>query len=335
MSATVGTRILGKDGPAVSAVGLGCMSMSDVYARPDEEAGHRTILAALDAGVTMLNTGDFYGNGRNELLIGRAIKGRRHEVFLSVKAGAQKSPDGEYIGFDMRATSMKNYVAHSLTRLGTDYIDLYQPSRVDPRVPIEETVGALADLVKQGWVRYVGLSEAGPSSIRRAHAVHPISAHEVEYSLFGRDIEDGLLEECRNLGIATVCYSVLAGGLLGGNYVRGRQEPSMRDEMPRFQAGNLDVNLALVDNLSRVAAAKGVTVAALSIAWVMAQGVDLVPLVGVRRPDKLADAISAAGMRLTAEELAGIDAAIPRGAVAGKQYGGFVQNMIERERAVK
>lgn len=309
--------------------------MSDVYAVPDEEAGYQTIIAALDAGITMLNTGDFYGNGRNELLIARAIKGRRNEVFLSVKAGALKSPKGEYIGFDMRPAAMKNYVAHSLTRLGTDYIDLYQPSRVDPRVPIEETVGALADLVKEGYIRYIGLSEAGPASIRRAYAVHPITAHEVEYSLFGRGIEDGLLDECRKLGIATVCYSVLAGGLLGGNYARGRQEASMRDEMPRFQAGNVSINLALVEKLRPIAAARGVTVAALSIAWVMAQGRDLVPLVGVRRPERLADALSAAELQLTAQDLAEINAAVPRSAVAGKHYAGFVQTMIDQERAVK
>lgn len=310
------------------------MSMSDVYARPDEEAGCRTILAALDAGITMLNTGDFYGNGRNELMIARAIKGRRHEVFLSVKAGAQKSPKGDYIGLDMRPNAMKNCVAHSLTRLGTDYIDLYQPSRVDPRVPIEETVGALAELVKEGWIRHIGLSEAGPASIRKAHAVHPIAAHEVEYSLFGRDIEDGLLAECRKLGIATVCYSVLAGGLLGGRYARGQHEASMRDEMPRFHAGNVDTNLNLVEKLTLVAVAKGVTVAALAIAWVMAQGDDVVPLVGARKPEQLADALSAAGLNLTPEDIAAVNAAIPRASVAGKQYAGFVQKMIDQERAI-
>lgn len=334
MNLPIGNRTLGYGGPSVSAVGLGCMSMSDVYARPDEEAGCRTILAALDAGITMLNTGDFYGNGRNELMIARAIKGRRHEVFLSVKAGAQKSPKGDYIGLDMRPNAMKNCVAHSLTRLGTDYIDLYQPSRVDPRVPIEETVGALAELVKEGWIRHIGLSEAGPASIRKAHAVHPIAAHEVEYSLFGRDIEDGLLAECRKLGIATVCYSVLAGGLLGGRYARGQHEASMRDEMPRFHAGNVDTNLNLVEKLTLVAVAKGVTVAALAIAWVMAQGDDVVPLVGARKPEQLADALSAAGLNLTPEDIAAVNAAIPRASVAGKQYAGFVQKMIDQERAI-
>jgi aryl-alcohol dehydrogenase-like predicted oxidoreductase len=327
------SRVLGVNGPSVPAVGLGCMAMSDVYRNPDEEAGFRTILAALDSGMTLLNTGDFYGNGKNELLIGRALKGRRQQAFVCVKAGALKSPKGEYLGFDMRPVAMKNFVAHSLTRLGTDYIDLYQPSRVDPRVPIEDTIGALSDLVKEGWIRYIGLSEAGASSIRRAHRVHPISAHEVEYSLFGRDIEDQLLPTCRELGIATVCYSVLAGGLLGGDYRGGTREPSMREHMPRYQPGSLEINLALVDKLKVVAANKGTTVAALAIAWVLAQGNDLIALVGARKPEKLSDALAAAELDLSSEDLEAIADAMPKNAVVGKQYPGFVQAMIDEERA--
>jgi aryl-alcohol dehydrogenase-like predicted oxidoreductase len=333
MNNSIATRTLGNNGPVVAAIGLGCMSMSDVYAAPDENAGLQTILAALESGITLLNTGDFYGNGRNELLIAKAIKGQRERAFLSVKTGALKSPKGDYIGFDMRPLAIKNNLAHSLTRLGTDYIDLYLPSRVDPKVPIEDTIGAIADLVREGWVRYIGMSEAGPESIRRASAVHPIAAHEVEYSLFGRDIEDGLLQTCRALGIATVAYSVLAGGLLGGHYRVGQHEASMRDEMPRFQPGNVQRNLALVEKLTAIAARKGTTVAALAIAWVMAQGTDIVPLVGVRKPQRLQDALKAAEMRLTPSELAEIAAAVPRNEVAGKQYAGFVQTMIDQERA--
>ena len=197
----------------------------------------------------------------------------------------------------------------------------------------ERTFSALAELVKEGWIRYIGLSEAGPASIRKAHTVHPIAAHEVEYSLFGRDVEDGLLAECRKLGIATVCYSVLAGGLLGGRYSRGQHEASMRDEMPRFHAGNLETNLALVEKLKLVAVAKGVTVAALAIAWVMAQGDDVVPWWS-RKPEQLADALSAAELKLTPADIAAVNAAIPRAAVAGKQYAGFVQKMIDQERAI-
>jgi aryl-alcohol dehydrogenase-like predicted oxidoreductase len=310
------------------------MGMSDVYAAPDEEAGYRTIRAAMDSGVNFLNTGDFYGNGRNELLIARAIKGRRDQIVLSVKAGALKSPDGRYIGFDMRPQAMKNWVAHSLSRLGTDYIDLYQPSRVDPQVPIEETIGALADLVKEGWIRFIGLSEAGPDSIRRAHAVHPIAAHEAEYSLMGRDIERNVLPVCRELGIATVAYSVLAGGLLGG-HIRPEtlEKDSLRSHQPRFQAGNLEHNLLLVEALNQVAREVGTTSASLAIAWVLAQGEDFIPLIGARTIERLAESLPSARVALTPAQLATVERAIPADSVRGTQYEGFIQDMIRRERS--
>jgi aryl-alcohol dehydrogenase-like predicted oxidoreductase len=330
---TLPLRKLGKDGPWVSGIGLGCMAMSDVYAQPDEGAGERTIHAALEAGMSFLNTGDFYGNGRNELLLSRALKGRRDQAFISVKTGALKSPSGDYIGFDMRPQAIRNALAHTLTRLGTDYIDLYQPSRVDPAVPIEDTIGAIADLVKEGWVRHIGLSEMGAASIRRAHAVHPICAHEVEYSLLGRDIEDEILPVCRELGIATVAYSVLAGGLLGGRYTPGKSEPSERDHMPRFMAEAVDANLALVGQLRAIAENKSISVATLAIAWVMAQGEDIIPLVGARRPDQLVDAFAAAQFTFTTDDLAQIKLALPRGAGVGTQYGGFVHDMLARERS--
>ena len=329
------SRQLGRDGPEVSAIGLGCMGMSDVYAAPDEEAGLRTIEQALEMGITFLNTGDFYGTGRNELLIGRALKGKRERAFISVKTGALKSPNGEYIGFDCRPQALRNFLAHSMTRLGTDYVDLYQPSRIDPAVPVEETIGAIADLVKEGWVRYVGLSEAGPQSIRRAHAVHPITALEIEYSLLGRDIESEILPLCRELGIGIVAYSVLAGGLLGGRVPREAvsREDSMRVHMPRFLPGNLETNLGLADALARIAARRALPVSVLAIAWVMARGDDIVPLVGARTPERLREAAQAVQVKLGPEEVGEIEAAIPRGAAAGSHYEGFVQAMIEEERA--
>jgi aryl-alcohol dehydrogenase-like predicted oxidoreductase len=333
MTGKIGMRRLGRDGPEVSAIGLGCMAMSDVYANPDEAAGLRTIQAALDAGMSFLNTGDFYGSGRNELLLSRALQGRRDQAFISVKTGAMKSPEGEYIGFDMRPVAMRHNLAHTLTRLGTDYVDLYEPSRVDPAVPIEDTIGAIAELVKAGWVRHIGLSEAGPANIRRAHAVHPIAAHEVEYSLLGRDIEDNVLPVCRELGIATVAYSVLAGGLLGGRQGAGDSGRGRHMALPRFQPGAVEQNLALVERLRALATAKSVSVATLVIAWVLAQGEDIVPLVGVRRPDRLGDALAAAELTLSHQDLTDIEAAVPKGAGRGTQYAGFIQSMIERERA--
>lgn len=333
MTEAMPQRQLGRAGPWVSAIGLGCMAMSDVYAHPDEDAGERTIHAALEAGVTFLNTGDFYGNGRNELLLSRALKGRRDKAFISVKTGALKSPSGDYTGFDLRPVAIRNNLAHTLTRLGTDYVDLYQPSRIDPAVPIEDTIGAIADLVKEGWVRHIGLSEMGAVSIRRAHAVHPICAHEVEYSLLGRDIEDEILPVCRELGIATVAYSVLAGGILGGRYVPGKTEASARDHMPRFQAEAIAANLALVERLRAITNRKSVSVASLAIAWVLSRGADVVPLAGVRRPERLDDALAAARLELTAADLAEVEQIAPRGAGQGKQYGGFVQEMLDRERA--
>ncbi len=335
MTGSMPRRQLGTGGPYVSAIGLGCMAMSDVYAQPDEDAGERTIHAALDAGIDFLNTGDFYGNGRNELLLARALKGRRHQAFISVKTGALKSPGGDYIGFDMRPQAIRNFLAHTLTRLGTDYVDLYQPSRIDPAVPVEETIGAIADLVKEGWVRHIGLSEAGVTSIRRAHAVHPICAHEVEYSLLGREVEDEILPTCRELGIATVAYSVLAGGLLGGKYLPGAGAVSEREGLPRFQPDAVNSNLALVERLRDIATDKSISLATLAIAWVLARGADVIPLVGVRQPARLQDAIAAAQVTLSAAELAAIESAIPRGAGVGTQYGGFVHDMLALERAGK
>jgi aryl-alcohol dehydrogenase-like predicted oxidoreductase len=324
-------RRLGKDGPLVSAIGLGCMGMSDFYGPADESESIATIQEAIDRGVTLLNTGDFYGMGHNEMLIRRALEGRRNSVFLSVKFGAQRSPDGRFIGFDGRPASVKNFLSYSLRRLGTDYLDLYQPSRLDPSVPIEETIGALAELVQAGYVRHVGVSEMSAATVRKAHAVHPIAALETEYGVLTRDIEGETLPALRELGVSVVAYGVLSRGLIGtppGQFTTPGDSRGFY--FPRFQGENLGKNLALVDALSAIAAEKGATAVQLAIAWVLARGVDIVPLIGARRRDRLREALGALDIRLTAEDLARIDQAVPPGAVAGDRYDSHGMRMVNR-----
>jgi aryl-alcohol dehydrogenase-like predicted oxidoreductase len=315
-------RRLGKGGPLVSAIGLGCMGMSDFYGPADESESIATIQEALDRGVALLNTGDFYGMGHNEMLIRRALEGRRDRVFLSVKFGAQRSPDGRFIGFDGRPSSVKNFLSYSLRRLGTDYLDLYQPSRLDPSVPIEETIGAIAELVQAGYVRHVGVSEMSAATVRRAHAVHPIAALETEYGVLTRDIEAETLPAVRALGIAVVAYGVLARGLIGGASAGHFAAPgdARATFFPRFRGKNLEKNRGLVDALAAVATEKGTTAAQLAIAWVLDQGDDIVPLVGARRRDRLREALGALDVHLTSEDRARIAAAVPAGAVAGDRY---------------
>jgi aryl-alcohol dehydrogenase-like predicted oxidoreductase len=286
---------LGKDGPVVSTIGLGCMGMSGMYGPADRAESIATIHAALDAGITLLDTGDFYGMGHNEMLISEALKDRRREdVVLSVKFGALRGPDGGWSGYDSRPAAIRNFLAYSLQRLGTDHIDIYRPSRLDPAVSIEETMGALVDLVKAGYIRHIGLSEVGSETIRRAAAVHPIADLQIEYSLISRGIEDDILPTCRALGIPVTAYGVLSRGLIGGHWRKGAANGGdFRAFSPRFQDGNVDTNLALVEALRRVADEKGATVAQLAIAWVAAQGADIVPLVGARRRDRLAEALGA------------------------------------------
>jgi pyridoxine 4-dehydrogenase len=306
------------------------MGMSDFYGPADEGESIATIHEAIERGVTLLNTGDFYGMGHNELLIARAIEGRRDRVFLSVKFGALRAPSMAFIGFDARPAAVKTFLTYSLKRLKTDYVDLYQPARVDPSVPIEETVGVMAEMVQAGYVRYLGLSEAAPATVRRAQAVHPIAALETEYAVLTREIEAETLPTLRELGIATVAYGVLSRGLIGGAARGIETAGDYRAYLPRFQGDNLAVNAKLVDALSAIAQEKGATAAQLAIAWVLAQGRDVIPLIGARTRSRLAEALSALDLKLTAEDLARLGAAFPVGAVAGDRYDKHGMAMVNR-----
>jgi aryl-alcohol dehydrogenase-like predicted oxidoreductase len=317
------TRKLGVHGPEVSSIGLGAMGMSGMYGRADRAESIATIHAALDAGINLIDTGDFYGMGHNEMLIGQALEGRnREEVVLSVKFGAQRGPDGSWLGYDARPGAVKTALAYSLQRLRTDYIDIYRPARLDPTVPIEETVGAIADLVEAGYVRFVGLSEVGPSTIREAAATHSICDLQIEYSIISRGIEREILPTCRELGIDITAYGVLSRGLLGGHWSPERQLESsdFRSRAPRFQAENLERNLALVEALRGIADAKGASVARLAIAWVLARGDDIVPLVGARTLERLTEALGALELELTEEDMKQIEKAVPPNAAAGERY---------------
>lgn len=324
------TRQLGRGGPAVSALGLGCMGMSGMYGPADEAESIATIHAALEAGITLFDTGDFYGMGHNEMLLGRALQGKRDRAFIQVKFGALRDPDGGWGGYDARPAAVRNFLAYTLRRLGTDYVDLYQPARLDPAVPIEETVGAIADLVRAGHVRHIGLSEVGAGTIRRAHAVHPITEVQIEWSLMSRGVERDILPACRELGIGITAYGVLSRGLLGGSAPKGQGD--FRSRAPRFQGANLARNQALADALARAAAARGAKPAQLAIAWVLARGEDVVPLVGARRRDQLADALGALDLALSPADVAEIEAAVPTDAVAGERYDPHQMAMLDSER---
>ncbi|MBL8689422.1 MAG: aldo/keto reductase [Rhodospirillaceae bacterium] len=326
-------RQLGKTGPKVSAIGLGAMGMSGMYGPSERPESLATIRAALDAGVTLIDTGDFYGMGHNEMLIGEALKGvPRDQVVISSKFGAFRDPAGSWLGYDGRPAAAKNALAHSLQRLGLDYIDVYRPSRLDPNVPIEDTVGALADMVKAGYVRHIGLSEVGADTLRRAAAVHPISDLQIEYSLISRGIEDEILPAARMLGIGITAYGVLSRGLISGHFEKTAGASDFRSHSPRFQGGNVDANLALVEALRTVATAKGVTVAQAAIAWVAAQGADIVPLVGARRRDRLAESVGAASVMLSPADIAAIERAVPKNAAAGDRYPAHAMAALDSER---
>jgi aryl-alcohol dehydrogenase-like predicted oxidoreductase len=318
---------LGKQGPRTSRIGLGCMGMSDLYGPADRAESIATIHAAQDAGVTLLDTGDFYGMGHNEMLIREALNGRpRESVQISVKFGALRGPDGSWSGYDCRPQAVRNFVAYSLKRLGTDYIDIYRPARLDPAVPIEDTVGAIADLVKAGYVRHIGLSEVGADTLRRASSVHPISDLQIEYSMISRGIEGSappaILPVARELGIGITAYGVLSRGLISGHWSKDRQgEKDFRGmASPRVQGENLEANLALVERLRALAQERGASVAQLAIAWVAAQGADIVPLVGARRRDCLQEALGALDLVLGPEDLARLEAIVPPNAAAGERY---------------
>jgi aryl-alcohol dehydrogenase-like predicted oxidoreductase len=329
------TRRLGKTGPTVSALGLGAMGMSALYGPSDRDESIATLHAALDRGVTLLDTGDFYGMGHNELLIRDALRVRRREdVVISVKFGAQRGPEGGWLGYDGRPAAVKTSLAYTLQRLGTDYVDIYRLARLDPAVPIEDTVGAIAELVEAGYVRHVGLSEVGPDTIRRAHATHPISDLQIEYSLASRGIEREILPVCRELGIGVTAYAVLSRGLLSGHWTPQREVGSsdFRGHSPRFQGDNLARNLALVETLRGVASDLGASVAQVAIAWVAAQGDDIVPIVGSRRRDQLDEALGAMDVRLGEAELARVETAFPADAVAGDRYAAAQMATLDSER---
>jgi aryl-alcohol dehydrogenase-like predicted oxidoreductase len=317
---------LGAHGPEVSPLGLGTMGMSDMYGPADRAESIATIHAALDAGITLLDTGDFYGMGHNELLIAEALRGRsREQVQLSVKFGALRGPSvGEFNGYDSRPAAVRNFLAYSLRRLGVEYIDIYRPARLDPQIPIEETIEAIAQLIHQGYVRHIGLSEVGPATIRRAHAVHPITDLQIEYSLVSRGIEQEILPTCRELGIAITAYGVLSRGLISGHWQKSSDPGPFRSRAPRFQGENLERNLALVEKLRTLAGEIGVSVAQVAIAWVLesarVQNVCVVPLIGARRRDRLAESLGALEVRLSERQLAEIERVIPQGAAAGERY---------------
>ncbi|WP_346044814.1 aldo/keto reductase [Actinomadura chokoriensis] len=317
------TRTLGSNGPAVSALGLGAMGMSGAYGETDRAESIATVHAALEAGVTLIDTGDFYGMGHNELLLAEALRGRPRDGYeLSVKFGMLRGPGPEFGGIDGRPEAVKNFLAYSLGRLGTDHVDVYRPARLDPAVPIEETVGAIKDMIDAGHVRHLGLSEVDAETIRRAHAVHPVADLQIEYSVIFREVEADILPTLRELGIGLTAYGVLGRGLISGHWSAGRTSGpgDGRGSSPRFSSGNVEHNLVLVDALRRVAEAKGCTVAQLVIAWVAAQGDDIVPLVGARTRERLTEALPAADLDLTADDLAEIEKAVPPGAARGERY---------------
>jgi aryl-alcohol dehydrogenase-like predicted oxidoreductase len=329
------TTSLGSHGPQVSALGLGCMGMSGMYGEADEAESIATIHAALDAGINLLDTGDFYGMGHNELLIRDALRGReRDEVLISVKFGAQRGPDGAWLGYDARPAAVKTALAYTLQRLGTDHVDVYRPARLDGKVPIEETVGAIAELVEAGYVRHIGLSEVGAETIRRAHAVHPIVDLQIEYSLISRGPEESILPTCRELGIAVTAYGVLSRGLISGHWSRERSSSGgdFRAHSPRFQGENLERNLGLVDALRSVAEERGVSVAQIAIAWVLSRGDHIVPLIGARRRDRLEEALGALDVQLDGNDLAQIEQAVPPGAAAGERYPAQAMAVLDSER---
>lgn len=329
------TRSLGSTGPQVSALGLGCMGMSDLYGPSDRAESIATIHAALDAGIDLLDTGDFYGMGHNELLIREALEGRaRDKARISVKFGAMRDPSGNWVGIDGRPAAVKNFLAYSLRRLGTDYVDVYRLARVDPNVPIEDTVGAIADMVKAGYVRHIGLSEAGADTMRRAHAIHPICDLQIEYSLITRSIEAEILPTARELGIAITAYGVLSRGLISGHWSKERAmaPTDFRKYSPRFAPENLDRNLALVEALRAIAEEKGTTVAPIAIAWVLSRGSDIIPLIGARRRDRLTEALGALSIDLGPDDLARIERAVPAGAAAGERYAAAQMAHLDSER---
>jgi aryl-alcohol dehydrogenase-like predicted oxidoreductase len=323
-------RRLGSNGPTVFPLALGCMGMSGMYGPADERESIATIHAAIDAGITLLDTGDYYGAGHNELLIGRALRERPGKALLSVKFGALRGPEGSWLGMDARPAALQNFLAYTLTRLGVDHIDIYRPGRLDPAVPIEETVGAIADLIKAGYIRAIGLSEVGPDTLRRAQAVHPISDLQIEYSLVSRGPEAAIFPVLAELGIGITVYGVLSRGLLSGSTPASQRD--FRAHLPRFTGENRERNARLIEALQRVAAEKGASATQLAIAWVLAKSPTVVPVIGARTRSQLAESLGALHVALTPADLAHIEEAVPATAVAGSRYDERQMRILDSER---
>ncbi len=323
-------RRLGRIGPEVFPIALGCMGMSGVYGAADEVESIATIHAAMDAGVNLIDTGDFYGMGHNEMLVGRALGSRRSQVLLSVKFGAQRGPDGSWMGYDARPAAVKTWLAYSLRRLGTDYVDIYRPARLDPAVPIEDTVGAIADMVKAGYVRQIGLSEVGAETIRRAAQVHPIVDLQIEYSLISRGPETHIFPVLDELGIAATAYGVLSRGLLSGSQPAERGDA--RVHFPRFQGGNFERNREIANRLREMATGNGITPAQLAIAWVLAKRESAIPVIGARTRHQFRESLAAADVKLSATDLSQIEAVISTQAVAGSRYGEEQMRVLDSEK---
>jgi aryl-alcohol dehydrogenase-like predicted oxidoreductase len=311
------------------------MGMSGAYGPTDDDESVETVHAALASGIILVDTGDFYGSGHNELLLREALRGRaRDQTVLSVKFGVMRDPNGRIVGNDCRPQAVKNFLAYTLTRLGTDYVDVYRPARVDPNVPIEETVGAISELIEAGYVRHVGLSEVGAGTLRRAQSVHPVADLQIEYSLISRGIEGEILPVCRELDIGITAYGVLSRGLISGHFSRERTlaPGDFRNSAPRFGRENIDRNLALVERLRSIADTKGATPAQLAIAWVLARGRDVVALVGARTRDRLEEALGAAEVELSAEDILELERALPADAVGGERYNAQQMALLDSER---
>ncbi len=323
-------RKLGLTGPQVFPIALGCMGMSGMYGATDDGESIATIHAAIDAGINLIDTGDFYGMGHNEMLIGRALRFIREQVLISVKFGAQRGPEGSWLGYDARPAAVKTALAYSLKRLGVDYIDIYRPARLDPNVPIEDTIGAIAEMVKAGYVRYIGLSEVGPDTIRRAAQVHPIVDLQIEYSLVTRGPEARIFPVLDELGIGVTAYGVLSRGLLSASQPAASGD--LRSRLPRFTGDNLVHNKHLVAQLTEIANGKGITPAQLAVAWVLSKSSSIVPVIGARTRSQLTETLHAIDVKLSARELAAIEAAVPPAAVAGTRYDEHQMRVLDSEK---
>jgi len=327
---TIELRKLGRTGPDVFPLALGCMGMSGMYGASDDAESLATIHAAIEAGINLIDTGDFYGMGHNEMLIGRALHFQRDQVLLSVKFGAQRAPNGAWLGIDANPAAVKTALSYSLKRLGVDHIDIYRPARLDPKVPIEDTIGAMAEMVKAGYVRHIGLSEVGPETIRRAAAVHPITDLQIEYAIISRSPEAKIFPVLEELGIGATTYGALSRGLLAGSKLNASGD--FRAHLPRFTGDNVIRNEQLVARLMEIANGKGITQTQLAIAWVLNKQKFVVPVIGARKRAQLVESLGALNVKLTSDEIAHIESAVPADAVAGTRYDAMQMRMLDSEK---